>query len=37
MKNINTQFEYNSSKILETCSKKSPDIYFELNKHCVIV
>lgn len=36
-KNINTQFEYNSSKMLQGCSKKRPDIYFELNKHCVIV
>jgi very-short-patch-repair endonuclease len=36
-KAINTQFEYNSSKMLQGCSKKRPDIYFELNKHCVIV
>jgi len=34
---INTKFEYNSSKMLQGCSKKRPDIYFELNKHCVIV
>lgn len=32
-KNINTQFEYNSSKMLGACSKKRPDVYFELNKH----
>jgi hypothetical protein len=36
-KMINTKFEYNSSKMLQGCSKKRPDIYFELNKHCVIV
>jgi hypothetical protein len=36
-KTINTPFEYNSSKMLQGCSKKRPDIYFELNKHCVIV
>ena len=36
-KQIDTQFEYNSSKMLDGCSKKRPDIYFELNKHCVIV
>jgi hypothetical protein len=24
-------------RILPGCSKKRPDIYFELNKHCVIV
>jgi very-short-patch-repair endonuclease len=34
---IDTQFEYNSSKMLQGCSKKRPDIYFELNKHCIIV
>jgi very-short-patch-repair endonuclease len=36
-KNINTPFEYNSSKMLNGCSKKRPDIYFELQKHCLIV
>jgi hypothetical protein len=36
-KAIDTKFEYNSSKMLQGCSKKRPDIYFELNKHCVIV
>jgi len=36
-KAIDTQFEYNSSKMLQGCSKKRPDIYFELNRHCVIV
>jgi hypothetical protein len=36
-KNIDTKFEYNSSKMLQGCSKKRPDIYFELNKHSVIV
>ena len=34
---IDTPFEYNSSKMLQGCSKKRPDIYFELDKHCVIV
>jgi hypothetical protein len=34
---IDTQFEYNSSKMLQGCSKKRPDIYFEMNTHCVIV
>jgi len=34
---IDTQFEYNSSKMLQGCSKKRPDIYFELATHCVIV
>ena len=28
---IDTPFEYNSSKMLQGCSKKRPDIYFELN------
>ena len=36
-KAINTKFEYNSSKMLQGCSKKRPDIYFELLKHCLIV
>lgn len=36
-KNINTKFEYNTSKILQGCSKKRPDVFFELDKHCVIV
>jgi hypothetical protein len=34
---IDTNFEYNSSKMLQGCSKKRPDIYFELDKHCLIV
>jgi len=36
---IDTKFEYNSSKMLQGCSKKRPDIYFELpnHSHCVIV
>jgi hypothetical protein len=34
---IHTKFEYNSSKMLQGCSKKRPDIYFELAKQCVIV
>ena len=36
-KAIDTKFEYNSSKMLQGCSNKRPDVYFELNKHCVIV
>ena len=36
-KTIDTKFEYNSSKMLQGCSKKRPDIYFELSKHCLIV
>lgn len=36
-KNINTKFEYNTNKMLQGCSKKRPDVYFELAKHCVIV
>jgi hypothetical protein len=36
-KTIDTKFEYNSSKMLQGCSKKRPDIYFELNNHCIIV
>jgi len=34
---IDTKFEYNSSKMLQGCSKKRPDIYFELLKFCIIV
>ena len=34
---IDTKFVYNSSKMLQGCSKKRPDVYFELNRHCVIV
>jgi hypothetical protein len=34
---VDTKFEYNSSKMLQGCSKKRPDVYFELAKHCVIV
>jgi hypothetical protein len=36
-KAIDTKFDYNSSKMLQGCSKKRPDIYFELDKHCLIV
>lgn len=36
-RNIDLPFEYNTSKMLAGCSKKRPDVYFELNKHCVIV
>ena len=34
---IDTKFEYNSCKMLQGCSKKRPDIYFELERHCLIV
>jgi len=34
---IDTKFEYNTSKMLQGCSKKRPDIYFDLLTHCVIV
>jgi hypothetical protein len=36
-KTIDTKFEYNSSKMLDGCSKKRPDIYFDLITHCLIV
>ena len=36
-KNIDYPFIYDSSKMLNGCSKKRPDIYYKLNKHCVIV
>jgi len=36
-KTIDTSFEYNSSKMLQGCSKKRPDVYFDLVTHCVIV
>jgi hypothetical protein len=36
-KTIVTKFEHNSSRMLQGCSKKRPDVYFELPTHCVIV
>ena len=36
-KNIDTKFEYNSSKMLQGCSKRRPDVYFELSTYCLIV
>jgi hypothetical protein len=36
-KEIDTKFDYDSSKMLQGCSLKRPDIFFELNKHCLIV
>ena len=36
-KTIDTKFQYNSSKMLQGCSKKRPDVYFDLLTHCVIV
>jgi hypothetical protein len=35
-KNITTPFLYNSNKMLQ-CSLRRPDVYFELEQHCVIV
>jgi very-short-patch-repair endonuclease len=34
---IHTPFEFNSSKMLQGCSKKRPDVYFDLPTHCLIV
>ena len=34
---INTKFIYDSSKMLQGCSKKRPDVYFDLPCHVVIV
>jgi len=34
---IDTKFKYNSSKMLQGCSKKRPDVFFDLPTHCVIV
>ena len=36
-KHIDTEFVYNSSKMLQGLSKKRPDIYFELENHFLIV
>jgi Fe-S cluster biosynthesis and repair protein YggX len=36
-KNINTKFIFNSNVMLNGCSKRRPDVFFELNKHCLIV
>ena len=36
-RNIDTPFIHNSSQMLQGCSLKRPDVYFELAKHCVIV
>jgi hypothetical protein len=35
-KNITTPFLYNSNQMLQ-CSLRRPDVYFELEQHCVIV
>jgi hypothetical protein len=35
--NISTTFIHDSCKMLNGLSKKRPDLYFELEKHCVIV
>ena len=36
-KAVDTKFDYNSSRMLQGCSKKRPYVYFELCLHCVIV
>ena len=36
-KEIRTPFIYDSSSMLGGCSKRRPDIYFELPMHCVII
>ena len=36
-KEIRTPFVYDQSSMLNGCSKKRPDIFFELNEHCIIV
>lgn len=33
----NIKCEYNTSKMLQGCSKKRPDVFFQLDKHCVVV
>lgn len=34
---MKTEFEYNNSSMLQGCSKKRPDIFFDLPKHCIVV
>ena len=34
---IDTRFTYDSSSMLQGCSKKRPDIFFDLPSHCLIV
>jgi hypothetical protein len=36
-KNIPYDFKHNSSSMLQGCSKKRPDIFYDLPTHCVIV
>ncbi len=36
-KNIDTQFVHNSNEPVNECSKRRPDVFFNLVKHCVIV
>jgi hypothetical protein len=36
-KKIDTPFIHNSVNPVKECSNKRPDIYYELNRHCVIV
>lgn len=34
---IKTPFEHNSSKMLQGCSKRRPDVFFDLDTHVIIV
>jgi hypothetical protein len=36
-KHIDTKFTHDSSQMLQGCSKRRPDVFFDLPKHCVIV
>lgn len=36
-KNIKTPFVHDTSSMLQSCSKRRPDVYFDLDLHCVIV
>ena len=36
-KEIKVDFKHDTCEMLQGCSKRRPDMYYELNKHCVIV
>lgn len=36
-KHIKIPFKHNTSEMLQGCSKRRPDVYFESDKHCVVV
>ncbi len=36
-KNIKTPFMSNTSQMFGSCSRKMPDVYFDLDTHCVVV